>query len=63
MLTFQPEYDEAAALLKEVRAADPCNLSNVDILSNILYVREDKPALAALARSVQVRQSPPLLCL
>jgi tetratricopeptide (TPR) repeat protein len=42
-------FDAAQALLGTLRARDPHRLEDADTLSNILFVKGDRPALAALA--------------
>jgi hypothetical protein len=49
------DYEEAAEFLEGVRRRDPHNLAHIDTLSNILYVNENRPRLAELARAAQVR--------
>ena len=48
------DFEMAAELLEATHAADPHNLFHIDTLSNILYVRDEKPRLAELAREAQV---------
>jgi anaphase-promoting complex subunit 8 len=45
-------YDEAAGLFEELLAADPHRLEGMDTYSNILYVKEERSAVAALAQRV-----------
>eukprot|EP00698_Gefionella_okellyi_P022650 TRINITY_DN7533_c0_g1_i1.p1 TRINITY_DN7533_c0_g1~~TRINITY_DN7533_c0_g1_i1.p1 ORF type:complete len:528 (+),score=97.38 TRINITY_DN7533_c0_g1_i1:42-1625(+) len=47
------DFEESMSLFETARAADPHNLTHIDTLSNILYVREDKSRLAELAREAQ----------
>ena len=43
------EFDEAIAILEEVRAEDPYRLNEMDILSNMYYVKGRRADLAFLA--------------
>jgi anaphase-promoting complex subunit 8 len=43
------DFDEAAARFEEVRRVDPYRLEGLDSYSNILYVKELRPALSELA--------------
>jgi anaphase-promoting complex subunit 8 len=42
-------FDDAQALLEQLRKSDPYRLENMDTYSNILYVKELKPQLSYLA--------------
>ncbi|KAK4536376.1 hypothetical protein CDCA_CDCA08G2401 [Cyanidium caldarium] len=43
------DFDTAAEALREVRAVDPFRLEGADLYSNILFVKEDRTELGALA--------------
>jgi len=43
------DFDQAVVELEELREMDPYRLEGMDVLSNVLYVREDRAALAKLA--------------
>ena len=43
-------YNEAQEMFEELLSRDPHRIDGMDIYSNIVYVKEDHPALAALAR-------------
>ncbi|GAB0492975.1 hypothetical protein MMPV_004246 [Pyropia vietnamensis] len=46
------DYDGAEAAVAGLRADDPYSLDGTEVLSNALYVREDRPGLADLAAAV-----------
>eukprot|EP01117_Protostelium_nocturnum_P019491 TRINITY_DN8468_c0_g1_i1.p1 TRINITY_DN8468_c0_g1~~TRINITY_DN8468_c0_g1_i1.p1 ORF type:complete len:598 (-),score=213.41 TRINITY_DN8468_c0_g1_i1:1459-2988(-) len=44
------EYDDAEVIFEQIIKEDPCKLDNMDIYSNILYVKEDRAKLSYLAQ-------------
>ncbi|KPV73847.1 uncharacterized protein RHOBADRAFT_54441 [Rhodotorula graminis WP1] len=59
------EFDDATALFATLRKSDPYRLDDIDVLSNILYVSDKRPELAALAQEYTRldRTRPEVCCL
>ncbi|KAJ5077000.1 cell division cycle protein [Anaeramoeba ignava] len=46
------DFEESQKILEEIRQKDPFRIDNMDILSNILFVNQEKAELSHLAHSV-----------
>lgn len=65
VLTPPEEYGSAETQFKKIRELDPFRIDDIDILSNVLYVSENRLELSKLAHEVLAleRDRPEICCL